>query len=357
MATKKALVLFSVLTFWPLLAPFNAMATSIFDYAKSGDVKGIEDAIKKGEMVNRKDKNGFTPLHYAAWMGHTDSVHTLINHGAYVNVMNTMGETPISMAAAAGQENAVRLLLAKGARIASRGSPARYGLSKATLLHLAAKNLSGMAILLIVDQYYRYGINVDVQDDLGDTPLCYAANGNNLSAVKLLVESFANVNAKCNPLELAASVGNRDMIIYLTRRGAKIQNPNKLLLAAAAGGQKWLLDILLEEGANINARSFSGDGIVTGAVLGGHPELIPYLVKHGADVNAHDDYGNSALHTAALTGNLKAVQLLENWGANLALRDKGGMTAADLAKKYGKKQVFRWLTRKSESGKKKEFKK
>lgn len=79
-------------------------------------LKGNQDLAEKlvamGANVN---KDGWTPLHYAATNGRTDLMQWLINEGADVNVQTRAGVTPLYMAARMPSRQAVMLLLKHGA--------------------------------------------------------------------------------------------------------------------------------------------------------------------------------------------------------------------------------------------------
>ena len=59
------------------------------------DLSIIEEIIKKGADVNKADKDGQTPLHYACYNGHTETARALIEKEADVNKANKYGWTPI----------------------------------------------------------------------------------------------------------------------------------------------------------------------------------------------------------------------------------------------------------------------
>ena len=71
-------------------------------------------------------------------------------------------------------------------------------------------------------------IGVMSHDRMGDTPLHFACWSNNLEAVKLLLEAGANVNAKGEaedtPLHVAVTVGNVTMVQFLLAHGASWQD-------------------------------------------------------------------------------------------------------------------------------------
>ncbi|KAJ9514411.1 hypothetical protein QJQ45_012369 [Haematococcus lacustris] len=54
----------------------------LFDAAKYGDTEAVEDFIAIGKDVGMKDKEGRTPLHFAAGAGHVEVAKLLIEEGA-----------------------------------------------------------------------------------------------------------------------------------------------------------------------------------------------------------------------------------------------------------------------------------
>ena len=46
-----------------------------------GDKEIVDLLLSKGADVNNKDKNGVTPLHWAAKLGHKEVVELLRKHG------------------------------------------------------------------------------------------------------------------------------------------------------------------------------------------------------------------------------------------------------------------------------------
>lgn len=67
-------------------------------------------------METDRDLEGRTPLHIAAWQGHTGTVELLLRHGADVNATDREQRTPLQSAAWQGHESVVWLLLKAGAR-------------------------------------------------------------------------------------------------------------------------------------------------------------------------------------------------------------------------------------------------
>jgi ankyrin repeat protein len=89
------------------------------------------------------------------------------------------------------------------------------------------------------------------------------------------------------------------------------------LMGAAEGGHEAVVRLLVNRGADVNAKKDDDHGEETalmGAAEGGHEAVVRLLVDHGADVNARrSDYyrrGETALMGAAKKGHMAVVWLL-----------------------------------------------
>jgi ankyrin repeat protein len=94
-------------------APLNE-----FDAAALGDVEQLRSLLASDpELVRRWSADGFTALHFAAFMGGAASVRVLLDVGADVHAVarNDMQVQPLHSAAALGDVEACRLLLDAGA--------------------------------------------------------------------------------------------------------------------------------------------------------------------------------------------------------------------------------------------------
>jgi hypothetical protein len=92
-------------------------------------------------------------------------------------------------------------------------------------------------------------------------PLYYASLTGLIEAVRLLLESGADVNAR----------GGDD--------GSALQ-------AASAGGHDQIVQRLLESGADVNARGGDYGSALQAASIGGYDQIVQRLLESGADVNA-----------------------------------------------------------------------
>ena len=146
-------------------------------------------------------------------------------------------------------------------------------------------------------------------------PLQAAAVGGSLKVCRLLVDKGADVNA----------------------RGGKFDTA---LQAAADGGHAWVTHFLLQHGADPNAQGGLAATSLEAASLKGHIQIVRELLERGATVNTHSTSGRTALHCAAMHGHRDIVQLLLDTKAEIDSRDNGhGRTALSWAAWNGHSEV------------------
>ena len=96
---------------------------ALIDSAKKGDIEGIKQHLAAGGDVSFRNKNGDTPLNYAAFLGHMEIVELLVENGANVNAKGLADWTPLHLAAHKNKEKIVQLLIANGAEVNPYTSP------------------------------------------------------------------------------------------------------------------------------------------------------------------------------------------------------------------------------------------
>jgi len=155
---------------------FTGGVSEIHVAAAQGDLAGVESILaEKPELVNARDKDGWSPLHMAANAGHNRMVELLLANGAEVNAKTfkksrwgysnkEFSWTALHMAANAGNKEMAKLLLANGAEVNVKTNIGH------TPLHMACiDGHKEMVVLLLAN-----GAEVNAKTDDGHTPLKYS---------------------------------------------------------------------------------------------------------------------------------------------------------------------------------------
>ena len=175
--------------------------------------------------------------------------------------------------------------------------------------------------LIVVGHFLAAGMNPNAVNKEGKTPLLAAAEAGRLPVVELLLENGADVNARdkkfgATPLVWAAARNHAGVVKALLARGAD----------PAAKGQK------------------TGASALLSAALKGDRDITKMLLEKGANANDKDLEGRTALMFAAQNGHLTTVQLLLEKGADPRLKGgKNGVTALMLACARGNRGVVTLL--------------
>ncbi|MFH1718217.1 MAG: ankyrin repeat domain-containing protein [Planctomycetota bacterium] len=167
------------------------------------------------------------------------------------------------------------------------------------------------------------------------TPLYCAVDSNNMDLVKLLVEADADVNAgSWPPLCQALYKGNTTIAKFLIDHGANVNYPEDWgPLHEASIYNIEMVKLLLARGANVNGGNGKHEPALYAAIRGGHRDIVELLIQHGADVNAKNNTWRrvyTPLQRAAITGRTEAVKLLLEAGANISVKDDRGQTLLHL---------------------------
>lgn len=135
----------------------------------------------------------------------------------------------------------------------------------------------------------------------------------------------------------AAAVGRLDRVheLLLLEAGfVDLWSPDGFtaLHLAAFFGHEDVATELLKRGADVNAVSRNQLGVqpINSAAAGNHTEVVRVLLDHGADPNARTATGFAPIHAAAHNGNDELYELLVGSGADQDAVTDDGRTVADL---------------------------
>jgi ankyrin repeat protein len=116
---------------------------------------------------------------------------------------------------------------------------------------------------------------------------------------------------------------------------------------AAFFGHHTIVEFLLKNGADVRlaARNAQKVTALHGAVARRDLQIVNMLLEAGADPNARQERGFAPLHDAAANGSIPLVELLLKHGARADVKSDEGKTPADMATDRGHKEVVQMLKR------------
>ena len=236
--------------------------------------------LTHGARVNEKDSADYcTALHIGAAEGNVDIVKTLISRGADVNARDHSNRTPLVSAAREGRGDIVTLLMKSGAK------PTPYSGCKFT-------------VDLDFASYYALSVSASealiINGALTDIPIIDDTIGDNVKSVKALLKS----------------------------------DPGLAHARVACSQGRWTA--------------------LHWACFLGHLEAALLLIQSGADVNAKDASQRTPLHLAAVNANEEIMTTLLLKGAKASERDDGGGTPLNYAIKYGNARAVKTLIERQE---------
>ena len=325
----------------------SAGAQEIFDAVKSNDLARAKAIVEKdGSLVRVKDRSGNTPLHVAAIAGSVPMVEWLLSKSADIDAGNTESLTPLDEAIRNAKDDVARVFIEKGARIgqalhlaARRNRTAVVDLLIAKGADIEARNPNGYtplsnitrtagpfeALALLVQK----GANINVRDSLGHTPLdnavVYAGEDNR--TVDLLIDRSAEINTTPESMrEMLSAAALRGHVrlfeYYLARSGEALfadeSDRRAFMRNAIMGGSLEIVRKLQSRGIPLDLTA-NRSGATPLHSLASNPAalgMIELLVRNGADVNARTNNGRSAYNIADASGNKDAVSLLRRLGAS-----------------------------------------
>lgn len=327
--------------------------TALHEAAHTGQLYITKWLLRRGADVNKESKNGATALSIAVRSKNVALVDLLLDFGADPFRMSNRNETAIDVAQRAADEvvserlreehngvveeklqavfeagqdeqEAVRLLRkadrqGKSVKQIVNTRTADYQQSP---LHLAVLAGNYRLAELLLSQ----GAAIDAADKTENTPLHYAFQKGFLAVGELLVEHGAGI--------MCANTRGTSAFHYLV--GQRWEDESAPCLAIMAAGSqtsnlqlegsdevvrraqdhmnvplfRYLLDLMLKMGQDINVSDKSQETPLHRAVLAGNAATVRYLLSRGAEPNKCTSRGETSLHYAARNNDLQVVMLL-----------------------------------------------
>ena len=116
------------------------------------------------------------------------------------------------------------------------------------------------------------------------------------------------------------------------------------LTTAAQNGHLAICRLLIDKGAQVEAKDWDHRTPLHQAALRGHVEIVRLLCDRGADIEARSNFGSGPLQCAAMNGrNTVVKELIEERNAEINARDDNGRTALREARQYLKTDIAVYL--------------
>lgn len=168
--------------------------------------------------------------------------------------------------------------------------------------------------------------------------LIHDAKRGSIGGVRVLLDGGADPNY-VHPdgntaLSVAVSMGRIDIAEVLLNAGASVDGPRidhhngdapAPLLSAVHGKDLNMVKLLLEAGANVNAKNLNGSTVVWYAALHGLVDILKALLAAGADQESIDGVssGYHPLLDALYSWDIEGAKILINAGANVNVSNNG----------------------------------
>lgn len=171
-----------------------------------------------------------------------------------------------------------------------------------------------------IERHIYWGTDLNQATPDGRMPLHIAAETGGWVVVELLLDNGAQIDITDqqghSPLYEALMAGRTQIAQLLIKRGATL-DADQLLQAAVANqiADRDVIELLVKKGADVNHLNDDGDSPLHMAVKKDYRVLTKLLIAHGADVNIKDSSGHTALWYAIGHHNQEIVRLLKNNGA------------------------------------------
>jgi ankyrin repeat protein len=247
----------------------------------------IKALLEHGAYVNEVGDLQEYPLQYAARNLNADIIGLLCLHGGDPNQRAVRGRTALQLAIIACNASGTSALIEATIDVEARDDEGY------TALHLAAQHFPNEDIICLLS---KHGADLSAKDDTGKTALHLATAARNVDGVRALIKLQIDVEAKDADGRTALHLASRLWSNY------NLEGPNTALS---------LIDLLLSNGANINATDNNGDTpLFLASKIFIYPDknpLVKCLLARGADSSITNSKGETAarLHLTQLKSILK----------------------------------------------------
>lgn len=329
-----------------------------------------------------KGESDSIALHLAVRAGRSSTVNLLLEKGAVL-------KGAAYCAAESGQEDMLRLLFGKGADLDEQYD--RHDMNEVTPLSIACANNHHETVRFLLD-IAKADVNflslagilrnkhVDMLSFIlargasssgtfgsggegGVLPIQHAVLSSNAACLHVLLangadpdvyyddDEGATSDAGMSLFHLAARRGDPDIMRTLLvdaaslvsrRLNARVDKETPLHFACATRSLD-VVRLLVDAGANLDARGTHSATPLHVACQSGSIDIVRLLVDAGANLDAREDHSVTPLHAACQSGSIDVVRLLVDKGADVSAADCAGDEPITIASEAGYSDIVEFL--------------
>lgn len=275
--------------------PTHDDRTYLFWASNKGNVEAVKYLIDKGAKVNIEDSHGMTPISFAASAGQPDPqlYDALINAGADVKQKNQEGADLLLLAIANDKDLALtNYFISKGLSLNDKDAAGN------TAFNYVAKTGNIELMKTLVAKGVKYNDNAMIMAAQGVRGTTTGLEVYKYLESLGLKATAINTNGE-NVLHAIARKANQKAIVeYFIAKGLDVNQQDNdgntpFMIAASANRDTATVALFLAHAKNVNQVNKKGISALAMAVRGNSPEVVKYLINKGADVNVYDKEGNN----------------------------------------------------------------
>lgn len=282
MTVKQKLFFIVILMLVILVYNNSIFCQDIHNAVQNRDMNTVKILLEENpNLINSKDNENNSPLHYAAILDIPDIAEFLLKKGADINLRGSFGRTPLFFAASFGSYNTCLVLIEKGSDLNIKNIEGRRPLYYAVYWKRRE----------IVEKLLSSGAYVDIKGDYGRSLFHTAAIGGFKELVDLMIKKGVDLYTKNdnegNLLHSISYGGITELIDTIIKKGLDVNEKDRygltpLHIASSSGNIK-VVESLIVNGAEINIKSINGKNAYHFAVENEHKNIIKILVENKID--------------------------------------------------------------------------